>query len=389
MANMPGYAPAGSTYLHFTSPQSAPATTFDERKLSNASPSAISDEFNLVITPEWAIEVEPSVYDEIAQKLVRKLKESGDVDIEEVAFPPTRKAHVITCEADVVAIFNERKRATDALLVASDLDGNSRWTSEFQVSAFGIQRAAVKNTEKNTEKKAKEKVEKKRKADDAKVEDSPQRTSKKPQRGKKAVVPNNNPSTVEPDDNSNEVKEGRTTNPWVVGRPDQGYFILGHNEKIPSLPMAKPREACRLFAVVEAKDVGKLYRWHEAFMRWSKSRNTAPETRDDRPGTLSFTMFDSHTRKSMAMLLKQAAAYALIFRTKYVIMTDHAALMFLVFRDMEVTSGSTPADVWRKGVGEAVEVTFIRPHDDEPFEGPLAGFLAEARQKTPLDTVTD
>ncbi|KAI3558304.1 hypothetical protein CABS01_09446 [Colletotrichum abscissum] len=91
----------------------------------------------------------------------------------------------------------------------------------------------------------------------------------------------------------------------------------------------------------------------------------------------------------MARLLKQAAAYALVFRTKYVIMTDHEALMFLVFRDMEVTSNSTPADVWRKGVGEAVEVTFIRPHDDEPFEGPLAGFLAEARQKTPLDTVTD
>ncbi|KAK1458902.1 hypothetical protein CMEL01_01901 [Colletotrichum melonis] len=100
-------------------------------------------------------------------------------------------------------------------------------------------------------------------------------------------------------------------------------------------------------------------------------------------------MFNSHTRKSMARLLKQAAAYALIFRTKYVIMTYHEALMFLVFREMEATSNSTPADVWRKGFGEAVEVTFIRPHDDEPFEGTVAGFLAEAREKTPLDTVTD
>ncbi|KXH29793.1 hypothetical protein CSIM01_05559 [Colletotrichum simmondsii] len=252
-------------------PSDSPATTFDERKLSNAGPSAISDEFNLVVTPVRSIEVKPSVYDEIAQKLVRELKERGDVDIEEVALPPTRKAHVITCEADVVAIFNERKRETDALLVASDLDGNSRWTSEFQVSAFGIQRAVVKKTEKNTEKmakeKAKEKVDKKRKADDDKVEGGLQRTSKKPQRGKKAAVPNDNPSTVEPDDNSNEVKEERTTNPWVVRRPDHGYFILDHNEKIPSLPISKPREASRLFAIVEAKDVGKLYRWHKSFMR--------------------------------------------------------------------------------------------------------------------------
>ncbi|KAK1478297.1 hypothetical protein CCUS01_16519 [Colletotrichum cuscutae] len=100
-------------------------------------------------------------------------------------------------------------------------------------------------------------------------------------------------------------------------------------------------------------------------------------------------MFDSRTSEPMARLLKQAAAFALTLRTKYAIMTNHEALMFLVFRDMEVASNSTPADVWRKGVGEAVEVTFIRPHDDEPFEGPLAGFLAKAREKTPLVTFTD
>ncbi|KXH54023.1 hypothetical protein CSAL01_10626 [Colletotrichum salicis] len=121
------------------------------------------------VSPSRAIEVDPSKYVEIARDLVRDLQRRGDINIEEVAFPPTKSAHAISCEADVVDVFNERKRASDALLAASDRNGHTCWTSEFQVSAYGIHRVF----EKKVANKVEEKVEKKRKDDnDGKVEDS-------------------------------------------------------------------------------------------------------------------------------------------------------------------------------------------------------------------------
>ncbi|KAK1688455.1 hypothetical protein BDP55DRAFT_766391 [Colletotrichum godetiae] len=173
---------------------------------------------------------------------------------------------------------------------------------------------------------------------------------------------------------------------WVVGRPDQGYFLLEDGERFPSLQLAKFRKACRLWAIVEAKDVGKIYRWYEFIKQCFRRGQTGPPTRGSKQDLQLGTVFNGSADKAIGRLLKQAAAYAMIFRTMYVIMTDHATFMFLVFRDMDISHDSTAADLWYKGVGETVEVTLVRPHEGEDFEGPLAGFFAEARKKTPLDT---
>ncbi|KXH60853.1 hypothetical protein CNYM01_12179 [Colletotrichum nymphaeae SA-01] len=390
---IPGDPPPGLTISHFTHPRPIAEYVFDASKLTQATDSSISYQFTLVKVPTIADYVDPKYYSDIGVAMVQEVASEGR-SVREHSWVSGNKAHVLTSEADVVVAMEETKAASDAILRAKEFhEGHHTiFTSEFQSSAEGIRRVAEPKKTTGT-------------AGPGPSEGSPSKAPKARAKGSKRRRGNDG-SAVEDDDDSagsegapEDVKEEDTkkkkekkTSIWVAGRPDQLYFVLADGVLLPYLKGAAPNEDCRVFAGVEAKDVGKIWRWIPWIKKWQQRNSNRVSVDDfeseDEPGDENEGQEGDQSAlpAPVKKLLQQAAAYAMIFRMTSVTMTDYVTWLLLDFYSMEITPKVTPEELWRAGVGDRVRISVVDAREDERVEAAILGFLVEARKKTPLDT---
>lgn len=79
------------------------------------------------------------------------------------------------------------------------------------------------------------------------------------------------------------------------------------------------------------------------------------------------------------LLIKQATAYAIGFRTKFVLMYDYLTMLLLRFNQLPTTNTMTVQDAFQAGVGSRFELTLVK--DTRQMVPALTGFLYRAQQE--------
>ncbi|KAK1730031.1 hypothetical protein CaCOL14_013063 [Colletotrichum acutatum] len=84
-------------------------------------------------------------------------------------------------------------------------------------------------------------------------------------------------------------------------------------------------------------------------------------------------------------LILQAAAYACLYRTKYVAIFCWGTLYLLHFKNLSLSPGVTVEEVWKKGPGANCDITVVT--DTSLMVAAVVGFAIEAYNNTPRDDI--
>ncbi|TDZ22054.1 hypothetical protein Cob_v005121 [Colletotrichum orbiculare MAFF 240422] len=168
--------------------------------------------------------------------------------------------------------------------------------------------------------------------------------------------------------------------PWISGRVDM-ISCLGKKGTTPQLYKGAPSKTTRPIVCVEAKRHGMLQRAKTRIAAWAK------KPVDEwlyQVGGVDCGAITGPIDPNTLRLFQQGAFYAIIYRTKYIELQDHAESILLEFTGLEIRSDVVASELWREGLGETMTVTVLTGAEVQPG---TFGFRCMARENTPLDTL--